>query len=388
MDSQIHDQAAGPSPQAVNPALVQFTRPASSHQDLATGFSFAKPKPAQSFNFSRKTTAISKAENDHLSGNSHNGSTDDIHAVQLNIEQQCNATALHEQSESEPTGPSLVENADINWVPFPNVVPPEKGESGLSITYSANGNGADADRMAEQSLKPTSDPPPRNPSLPQKSSRAVRKRVSHTNSSAEGIRNEDLLRLMMYRLHKDKQDQEELMKIQDMQTEKMQHLQGLNTTLKAELEEVNLKLSDKQNLLDEHHAQKQRSEQRIKRLKDFVNGLSNDHNRLRDEARRLRANQDGLLKEGQAIQRGIQELDSSMKTKVILAKNLASTACHQAEILEHKMDTLQTQLHDRQAALEYERLRNEKQEAVTSDSRVTIQGLSRLLQDNYGLVSL
>ncbi|KAL8765567.1 MAG: hypothetical protein Q9209_007398 [Squamulea sp. 1 TL-2023] len=76
---------------------------------------------------------------------------------------------------------------------------------------------------------------------------------------------------------------------------------------------------------------------RVKKLGDFVKGLSNDHTRLRDDARAIQGEQQKIRVHKEAVDKLLEEAVNTLKTERAEHQNCLSKAYHRAEIAEQAL---------------------------------------------------
>ena len=193
------------------------------------------------------------------------------------------------------------------------------------------------------------------PKMVRKRRSSRRKMIESDSRAYQGVANEDLLRLMMCRLGQEREDQENLVHLQQAQTDEITHLRETMGKLNQEIGTLKSGLEHEKGINLEHELLRSKLESRIKKLKGFLNGLGNDHGGLRDQARELLSQQTLLQKESEEQKEHITNLHATIEKECLASRENVTKAQHQCRILEESILTLRTQLRDSHESLERER---------------------------------
>ena len=136
---------------------------------------------------------------------------------------------------------------------------------------------------------------------------------------------------------------------------------------------------------------------KAKKLDDYVKGLSNDHNKLRDDAISLRQQSESLQDDRRVIQNALADTRSTLQTITMIDKGALTEARLQLGNLQKVVNQQHLQLMDKSDLLDTERKRlrtlegelariatsqERMTESVRSDQKELLKGLKVLLNDN------
>ena len=178
---------------------------------------------------------------------------------------------------------------------------------------------------------------------------------------------DDLLKLLMYR-RKQGQEQIEYFRITQKQKEaEIQKLRDMCNHLTSRLEEVEKSETQKAAELSRIKGNKPIWETKIKRLSDYVKGLTNDHKRLREDADDLHKQHKSVLIAGKELQNALANVQKSAEQERTKSQQLTNDACHKIETLEQTVQHQNSQLHGDEILLTAERERSNRLEDQISN---------------------
>ena len=423
-----------------------LTRPASSHEDPAAGFSFSKAKPVQYLDFSRKPSQGNAA-------NANAVSTSPPTAAETlpsrNSPPRSNAVDLSQDLTKTSDSPKQVSATAIMLpVPFPNSTATgissfdnalqeiERDDPSMSADNTLGGSDSNETNRFRQPdrydtahhYKLTEDhavsvhPPDetmRSSHLVQnarpmhinKAGRAVRTPVPRTSKatktrkkkSASGLgsstsaldpvpfveshNEEDLIFLLTTHTRQSRRDHEAAKAALQLNIFEVQRLKDVNVTLLARLEEIERLYNDKEAQLSKIKAAKPAWESKLKKLSDYVKGLTNDHNRLRDDARDLHDRSNSILKERNCLAEALQEVHQSATQQRDKSMRLVTEARHDLAVLGQKVEHQQSELRNNQSLLLAERERNARIEIEISKSTASHRQLTELLMGHRDTIT-
>ena len=418
----------------------QFTRPVSSHEDPAAGFSFGKPKP-QAFNFNRNPKQISQASTDelpHLSSAPEENAPSRIPVNSTVMSSNCgNAEVASQQSVLAPRhSPAPSKTLSI---PFPNVPVPtflecerpitKPGAASIPVAVHPPNTTTHAPALsADETLVGLESNGPRCSNSPEKSetvhqvqspqhlhsnkhqpdavtstsqipmdvllrptdkqcrvpqttttnpSKVLRKRrqkpnaESGTNATTRphvtpAYNEEELLHLLMIRHRHSQREREGFQLAQQAKEQDFQQLKNWAGDLQAQLLETERRCSEKEAQLAKFKSAKPGWERKIKKLSDYVQGLTNDHNRLRDDARELQDRSISILKEREVLASAVQEVRQNTQKQHSNSVQVMTEARHGLEIREQTIHNQQSELQSLQKLLAAERERSHRLESEVS----------------------
>ena len=329
-----------------------LTRPVSSGQDPAAGFSFAKAGPIQQLDFRRpKQTPISSTSQD----------------LSLASEGILKGKASHQSPNVPNTAPakeifmSTVENlADSNLrrtseSPVLNITVPSRNKpatalvSGHSRPENVSAIGQPPINMQGRSSKAFSDPVSSVAEAPKiaKTRRAKPKVGSTVNGPSPpnlAYTEEDLLKLLMYRRRQGQQELEYFRATQHQKEAELQTLRDLSNDLDAQLRDVIQREAQKTVELSKVNANKPIWEDKIKRLVDYVKGLTNDHKRLREDANELYKQHEELFIAKRELQDTLDDARKSVEQQRLRSQQYENDTRHTIESLQQTVQNQSTQI--------------------------------------------
>ena len=297
--------------------LTVLTRPVASDQDPAAGFSFTKAKPIQNLDFGRpKQTPITTQSQDPPP------QSGDIIPIEGHTHQSpplpntVNAAAHQGPS---PKNHTTSVAKDPLQVPFPNATfATTVLASGHSLAKTVKIIDQPQANMQNRSLKASRDPLTSVAQAPKiTKSRGKKTRIGAATdcppqplSPKYAYTEDDLLRLLMYRRRQGQQELEHFRTTQQQKETEIQRLQDISNNLYSQLQDVEHRETQTNAELTKIKANKPIWESKIKRLSDYVKGLTNDHNRLRDDADDLRKRH-----EMETLAQTIQHQDTQLRSE-------------------------------------------------------------------------
>ena len=357
----------GSHPASQGAPVKLLTRPVSSGQDPAAGFSFAKAGPIQ-LDFRRpKQTPISSTSQD-LSPAS---------------EGLLKGKASHQSPNIPDTAPSkdISMSTDENLVdsnfkrtrdsPALNITVPTRNKpattlvSGHSHRENLSASGQTPINMQERSSKASKDPVSSVADAPKIAK--IRRAKPKTGLTVNGpsppdhaYTEEDLLKLLMYRRRQGQQELEYFRATQHQKEAEIQTLRDLSNDLDAQLQEVIQREAQKTVELSKVNATKPIWEDRIKRLVDYVKGLANDHKRLREDANELYKQHEELFVSKRELQDTLDEAQKSVEQQRLRSQQYENEARHTIQSLQQTVNSQSTQIRSDENLLAAERERSNR----------------------------
>lgn len=173
---------------------------------------------------------------------------------------------------------------------------------------------------------------------------------------------DDLLRLLMYRRRQGQQELEYFRATQQQKEVEIQQLRDLSNNLTGQLEEVIQRETQKTSELSKFRANKPIWENKIKRLIDYVKGLTNDHKRLREDADDLQRQHTDIIVTSKELQSTLQVAQKSAEQERLRSQKLEDDAQHRIETLAQTVQHQNTQLQSDEGLLRAERERSSRLE--------------------------
>ena len=188
-----------------------------------------------------------------------------------------------------------------------------------------------------------------------------------SSNSKASYTEDDLLRLLMYRR---KQGQEELENFRASQQQKENEILKLHETsnhLSNQLQEVVQREAQTTAELSRLKANKPIWESKIKRLSDYVKGLTNDHKRLREDADDLHKHHGDVVAAKEELHNTLVDVQESLKHERIKVQKLQESAHHEINTLVQTVQNQYQKIQSNENLLAVERERSKQIEAQISE---------------------
>ena len=225
-------------------------------------------------------------------------------------------------------------------------------------------------KMKHRSRKPSRDPLTSVAGAPKvtKSRRKKKEAGPTTNgppappNPKDAYTEEDLLRLLMYRRRLGQQELDYFRATQQQKEAEIQKLRDISNNLHSELQEVEQRETQKTAELSKIKANKPIWESKIKKLVNYVKGLTNDHNRLRDDADDLHKQHENVCIASKDLHNAIDDARKSAEQERIRSQRLEDDARHRIETLAQTVQYQNTQLRNDENLLMATRDRSDRLE--------------------------
>lgn len=265
--------------------------------------------------------------------------------------------------------------------PLPNIVIPACDESIRTTIGSANGPAEVTGVLNEpQTDKPkctqkaAKDPLTSIAGAPKitKSRRRKTQVVPNTDrlpppsSPKSSYTEDDLLRLLMFRRRQGQQELEYFKITQTQQEDEILRLRERGNNLSNELQEALRRETQNAAELSRIKAKKPIWESKIKRLSDYVKGLTNDHKRLREDADALQTQRTDVFVAGKDLHDTLESAQKSVEQERVRSQSIKEEAHHRIETLEQTVQHQCTQIRSEEKLLQTERERSARLEAQIS----------------------
>lgn len=189
---------------------------------------------------------------------------------------------------------------------------------------------------------------------------------------------EDLLNVLLYKRKQAAVERERIEEIQQAKDTELQRSIEVTNELYAQLQDVSQRCSDKEAELSKIKACKPGWENKLKKLSEYVKGLSNDHNKLRDDAKLIREQQTSVLQDKNDLFGTLREVYQVTQEGNARSSQAVIESRHDLEMLELQMQHLQMKLREEEALLLSERLRSshlEEEISTFQTGRTDLQDL-------------
>lgn len=388
-----------PSPHASQPAPVKvLTRPVSSGQDPATGFSFTKAMPIQPFDFRRPKQ---------------------IQSPPLLNTAQAVQNGINGTDDQGPSSRHMLK--DPFSVPFPRVIPAQSHPYNHSSSNTTNGairmNGSSsaipsnevtmsaddipADSVQYESQALSTAPAPNHSSsymagvvggqpvnMPHRSNKTSRNFLTSVAGSPKITKSrrkkpktvpatagsnhkdtyteEDIFRLWMYRRSQGQQEREYLRATQHEMEVKIRKLHDTSNDLFDQLQESVQRETQSTAELAKLKSNKPIWESKIKRLSDYVKGLGNDLKKQREDAEDKYKEFQDVLNTKKQLHNTLEDAQESLKQERVRFQRRDDDASHTIENLTQAVQHQNAQLQSDDNLIMVERERNSRLEEQLS----------------------
>lgn len=358
--------------------FAHLTRPASPHPNLNFQFTYSKAKPPQ-LDFTRKQMQNLRANSnvDRLEPVRTAGTTIDPHIRPIEIQDP--ESRQHEEphasrdsgEESPPNLPTkhatFTDSADVAVQSGPVTSMAEATIVPNSCTAIHNiENVSPSAEIAEPS--PATSPV-------QQKLIAQKERYSQTKVRKDSITrqghifpcppvskassNEELMGILLSRFEAQQQNREELRTSQLENAFEIQDLKGVSKNLYEELQKVRDRERIQKMELSEFNKLKPRWQHRIQKMNEYVQSLSDDHEKLRQEAKEIREQQKLIQTEKASLEAALKDARYVVDQDRSRTREILAEARHGIELLEHTVENQKGQISQNADLLIHERDRSE-----------------------------
>lgn len=182
-------------------------------------------------------------------------------------------------------------------------------------------------------------------------------------SSKTSVTEEDLLQVLLTRYSQDKQEKEQI-RI-DHATE-VHDLETLSHSLWSRLQESQRRMVDQGSELSKYRTQQPKFASQIKKLRDYVKGLTNDQHGLRDSFMSMQRMHSATRESKQQIDMSLQESRATASDIDKRAVKALKDAGHEMEYLARVVQDQKAQLQNDTQLLQHERERSQRLELEVS----------------------
>ena len=154
----------------------------------------------------------------------------------------------------------------------------------------------------------------------------------------------DLIQMLFDKHQESDRERAELLRSLKVKEAEYQELFGATEDIYTQLEDMKKQFSDSEAKLARIAKAKPEWESKVKKLSDYIKGLTNDHNRLRDDANSIRDRQGAISQEKQSILETLRNVHQASEERHITSKRLVTEARHEMESLAHLMNDQRTQM--------------------------------------------
>ena len=205
---------------------------------------------------------------------------------------------------------------------------------------------------------------------------------------------EDAIHLLMYNRSKLLEQYKTMLATQRTQEEQIINLKHVEVALRAELQGLYQRLEEKEAESQNVQLLKPKLQARLRRFKDFLNGLHDDHMRLGNVGRKIIEDTQEARNELQQNKADVErtkatlsETQEAIRRERELWTNELSGGEHQRQLLQQTLHNLQGQLDQAQTVSSEEHARNEGLEQTIAQARLDHEQLMTTLASHHDEVS-
>ena len=205
-------------------------------------------------------------------------------------------------------------------------------------------------------------------------------KTTHPATTNEGLSQQDLLTILMFRIQQDKRARDaekaaELMKDTELDESKLayrdlearlQFMLSKEKEQSARLQSMTAKEKEQEAQLKKYQNALPGWKSNIQKLEGYLYGLTNDHNKLRDDAVAIRKQQESLQVEKSAIHDALKETHAITRHETDGRTKIVTEAKSLICVLEQTIHNQTIQLNEKQNLLNHERERNNSLEISVS----------------------
>ena len=221
---------------------------------------------------------------------------------------------------------------------------------------------------------------PRTPSSPARSLRASAN-AGQTPNPKKALRS-----LQMY-YHKQEEYQNEVQAWKEARDMEIQDLETISQALHSQLQQSEQQVISLTQQLAQHHERVPQWQDRIKKLGDFVNGLSRDHSRLREDAKAMTSELTQLHTFKDTVKREVEVATLGSQTEHSRHQDQLSKTRQTVESLQQGLNTRNDELEKESIRLQSEQARTERLEGSLAASTTQQQTLTTKLSQQEGNLS-
>ncbi|KAL8905342.1 MAG: hypothetical protein Q9207_002690 [Kuettlingeria erythrocarpa] len=161
---------------------------------------------------------------------------------------------------------------------------------------------------------------------------------SHVNDN-QSMGTEELMKALAVKVRSEKQQQHDMKAREEEREDELRAVGAICQALDRQLRESEHRVSAQEEELAKYRQQIPTWQERVKKLIKFVNGLNNDHGRLRDVAQAIRKEQQDLRVERHTMEKIVENTKATVEHERLQRKEMVLKARYDAEKIEQVMNT-------------------------------------------------
>ena len=202
-------------------------------------------------------------------------------------------------------------------------------------------------------------------------------------TSKSSVTEEDLLQILLARYSQDKQEKEQ---VRIKHATDVRELEEICHSLWDRLEESKRRVFDQESELSKHRTRQPKFANQIKKLQDYVKGLTNDQHGLRDRFMSMQRMHSAAHESKQQIDVSLQESRSTASDIDKKVANALKDAGHEMENLARVVQDQKAQLQKDAELLQHERERSQRLELEVSKINTSQQNSMHIFAQHANCV--
>ncbi|KAL8922354.1 MAG: hypothetical protein Q9208_005207 [Pyrenodesmia sp. 3 TL-2023] len=219
----------------------------------------------------------------------------------------------------------------------------------------------DCPRVSHHELSPPAGPP-----------------CSHINDN-QNMGTEELMKALAVRVRSEKQKQEDMKAREEAMEGVLRDAKAICKALNQQLQESEARVTAQEDELTKYRQQIPQWQERVKKLGKFVNGLNNDHGRLRDAAQAIEKEQQDLRADKDAMEKMVEGAKAIVEHERVQRKEMILKARYDAGRFEQALNTKSLDLLKENTRLRDELDRNVRLQKTMTQSSSSYEALSQQL---------
>ena len=198
---------------------------------------------------------------------------------------------------------------------------------------------------------------------------------------------EDLLNVLLFLRKKAKEEQDVARALQRSKDAELRNVKDSCGLLSTQLQDLREREKIQNVELNKYRTAVPSWKVKLRKLDDYVKGLTNDHHKLRDDAMSMQKRQDSLCIDREAIEKTFAEARSTLNLCQAGNGNILLEARHRVDVLEQAVADQKQQIEKEAQLLDMERKRNTQMEhELSTISCNQVQMLEHVTSDRQAMV--
>lgn len=196
----------------------------------------------------------------------------------------------------------------------------------------------------------------------------------------------ELLSILLSRHKAEQQNRAKLQASQYAKDQEISDLQGVSHTLYEQLQIVKGREHAQQSELSKLHTFKEQWEPRIQLLRESFQSLTDDHHKLRQDAKDMEEQRKSIQTDKTALEVMLKDVHQTFNQDRARTKKILLEARHEMEMLEQTIETQDRELRTNTDLLDYERDRSHRLEDAMSSITTKNEEFTRMFTGHKDVV--